>query len=125
MPETKAVATAKFAGFTPIDPSRVVIKSRAGAGIPADALAALETIHRATLNVTSDYFATPGDTEQAKKRWLRGLRAAAADLRATDDKGAEVYPLGRKLVVAAGTDGAPVWLLGGAIKPRKPRTPKS
>ena len=112
-------AQAAFAGFVAVPSDKVATRSRAGASLPTSAIAALQAIHAATISIASDFFAVPGDDEATRKKWLRGLRAAASDLRYTGDDGAELYPHGRRLIVGDAA-GAPVWSLGGAAKPRKP-----
>lgn len=119
-PETPAApAQTTFAGFVAVPKDKVATKARAGASLPASALEAVQAIHAATIGTASDFFAVPGDDEKARQKWLRGLRAAATDLRHKGDDGAEMYPHGRRLIVGE-AEGAPVWSLGGAAKERKP-----
>lgn len=68
----------------------------------------------------SPYFLVPGDDEKAQKSFLRQVKALAADLVDSDN------PLGRRLLLGTHTSTkAPVWALGGPIKPRKTNAKKA
>ena len=111
--------------FTKIKQEEVVSRARAGASLPASALAAFRAVHESCIGSASEYFAVPGEDEDARKKWLRGIRAAVRDLRATHDDGTELYPYGRKLLLGQTTGGLPIWAIGGAAKQRKPWVPKN
>ena len=106
-----------FAGFAVVSPDDVAPRRRTTA-LPADALDALYDIHAANVGTASPWYAVPGDDEVAQARWLRALKAAAAELRATGGDGQELYPAGRAVLVSTTrSTGASVWALGGAKRP--------